>query len=90
MAPAKGGDALTVEPTEEKTPPADCDVCDEAMDLHHNATCAFCGRVFHLTWDTRLEIRDCGRFDIDDQSLALYFTCNRCVESGPQRPAQPF
>ena len=80
---------MTGGPTDGQEPPADCEVCGEAMDPEHNATCAFCGKVFHLTWDTRIEIKDCGRFDIDDQSLALYFTCNPCVETGPQRPAQP-
>ena len=63
--------------------PENCEVCDEPMDAVHNASCAFCNRVFHLTWDTRLEIKDCGRFDIDDQTLAMYFTCDRCVSEHP-------
>ncbi len=64
--------------------PENCQVCDEAMDAQHNATCAFCHRVFHLTWDTRLEIKDCGRFDLDEESLAMYFTCNVCLADLPQ------
>ena len=67
--------------------PANCEVCNEAMGPDHNANCAFCGRVFHLTWDTRKPIRDCGKFDIDNESLALYFTCNTCM-SGQQPQAQ--
>lgn len=69
--------------------PANCEICGGAMDPNHNATCAFCNRVFHLTWDTRLEIKDCGRFDIDEETLALYFTCNNCVAQRPQAPAMP-
>jgi len=70
--------------------PKDCQVCAEPMDPQHNATCAFCARVFHLTWDTRREIKDCGRFDLDEQSLAMYFTCNTCLAQMPQRPSTPF
>ena len=69
--------------------PDSCEVCGESMDPQHNANCAFCGRVFHLTWDTRLEIKDCGKFDIDDETLALYFTCNVCVTKQPEAPVGP-
>ena len=55
-----------------------CEVCSEAMDPDHSAFCSSCGRTFHLTWDTRLEIKDCGAFALDDQTLALYFTCVLC------------
>ena len=67
--------------------PANCEVCGEEMDPRHNAHCAFCGRIFHLTWDTRIEIKDCGKFDVDDQTLALYFTCNLCLAKRAQTPA---
>jgi len=66
--------------------PANCEVCNEDLDPDHNAHCAFCGRIFHLTWDTRVEIKDCGRFDLDDETLALYFTCNICQTDRPQPP----
>ena len=59
--------------------PENCEVCGEAMDAEDNASCAFCNRVFHLTWDTRREIKDCGRFDLDEQSMAMYFTCDTCL-----------
>lgn len=58
--------------------PATCEVCQEAMDPDHSAFCSSCGRTFHLTWDTRLEIKDCGSFSLDEQTLALYFTCSLC------------
>ena len=32
----------------------------------------------------RLEIKDCGRFDLDEESLAMYFTCNVCLADLPQ------
>ena len=69
--------------------PENCEVCGDSMDANHNANCALCGRIFHLTWDTRLPIRDCGRFDIDEESLALYFTCNDCVAKQPQAAPGP-
>jgi Fe2+ or Zn2+ uptake regulation protein len=67
--------------------PSTCQVCGDPMDPEHNGYCAFCGRFFHLTWDTRQPIKDCGKFDIDDETLALYFTCNVCLAKGSQ--AQP-
>ena len=65
------------------TPPPQqsCSVCGDPMDPVHTASCLFCNGTFHLTWDTRVEVKDCGRFDLDDQSLALYFTCKTCAES---------
>jgi hypothetical protein len=68
---------------------AACEVCGEVMDPNHNGNCAFCGRVFHLTWDTRLPIKDCGKFDIDDETLALYFTCNLCLAQRPPPSGGP-
>ncbi len=58
-----------------------CSVCGDPMDPPHTASCLFCSGTFHLTWDTRVEVKDCGRFDLDDQSLALYFTCGSCAAS---------
>ncbi len=68
-------------------PPENCSVCGEQLDPQQNAICTSCGGVFHLTWDTRLPIKDCGRFDIDEDSLALYFTCNDCMARMPQAHA---
>ena len=65
-----------------------CEVCTEPLDKNHNAVCRFCGRFFHLTWDTRLEIKDCGRFDIDEVSLAMYFTCDACIGGKPPPPGR--
>ena len=71
--------------------PENCEVCEEPMSAEDNASCAFCHRVFHLTWDTRREIKDCGRFDLDEESLAMYFTCNLCSADMPPPPsAMPF
>ena len=67
--------------------PENCEVCGEPMDPEHNAHCVFCRRVFHLTLDMRLEIKDCGRFDVNDESL--YFTCNLCLAQQLQAPSEP-
>ena len=69
--------------------PGNCEVCGEPMDSEDNASCAFCHRVFHLTWDTRREIRDCGRFDLDEKTLAMYFTCDNCVAEQSRGAATP-
>ena len=71
-----------------QTDPENCEVCSEPMDAQDNAMCASCRRIFHLTWDTRRAIKDCGRFGIDEESLAMYFTCNICLAQGPP-PAPP-
>lgn len=63
----------------EQSIPEVCEVCSEPLDPDNNATCHLCGRRFHMAWDTRLEIKSCGRFDVDDTSMALFFTCNVCL-----------
>ncbi len=64
-----------------------CAVCGEALESDSIANCAFCGRNFHITWDTRKPLKDCGRFDLDEESLGRFFTCNPCLQTlgGPQR-----
>ena len=61
-------------------PPEACGVCGGPLHPEHQAMCPFCGTVFQLGWSTTVEMQDCGKFYLDDESLALVFACQRCVE----------
>lgn len=66
--------------TSPKQPDDLCCVCFKPTDRRNEGQCRYCTGIFHLTWDTRLEIKDCGRFDLDNENLAVFFTCDNCLK----------
>ncbi len=57
-----------------------CGVCGEPLDDENSSTCRFCGKGFHMVWDTSKEttVPTCGRVQVDTLSLGLVFICSRC------------
>ena len=72
------------EPSEDK-----CCVCSKPTDPRNEGHCRYCSGIFHLTWDTRLAINDCGQFDLDNENLAVFFTCNNCLKGAEQQGLKP-
>ena len=57
-----------------------CTICDEAVERHTETYCTICGNLFHLNQRTDLPGRDCGDAWISDQTLALEFGCQACID----------
>ncbi len=57
-----------------------CGVCGEPLEEENSSTCRFCGKSFHMVWDTSKEttVPTCGRVQVDTLSLGLVFICNLC------------
>ena len=56
-----------------------CGICGEPLDKDNRALCHGCGRVFHLKWDMRANVQDCGIATLDDVSCGLLFVCSSCA-----------
>ena len=61
-----------------------CTVCAEPLDDSNSAYCSRCGQRFHLQLSnagTAPESKDCGAVWVNDESMALEFGCQRCLDA---------
>ena len=56
-----------------------CLVCDEPLTKTTEAWCGQCGGSYHLNQRADLPGKDCGDVWINEETLALDFSCNRCL-----------
>ena len=63
-----------------------CHVCGNPLDTTDVATCSVCDRSFHLRLRNDSPGTDCGDAAINEQYMALEFTCFVCLGRG-QEPA---
>ncbi len=64
--------------------PQVCRVCEEAVAADHEAFCGQCGSLYHLSQRMDRPGKDCGSVWINEDHLALDFTCNICLNPEPQ------
>lgn len=62
---------------------ATCIVCLEALSPPNEAWCGVCGESYHLQQRTDVPGKDCGSVWINEEHLALEFTCNNCLNPAP-------
>ncbi len=55
-----------------------CCVCGEPLDPANTSQCNFCGGEIHMAWSVQAEVKNCGRYWIEERSCALMFACARC------------
>lgn len=60
-----------------------CHVCTADLVGPDTASCHLCYRDFHLAMTITSTVVDCGQIFMDNDSLALAFVCNACVEERP-------
>ena len=58
-----------------------CAVCARPLRPDAQADCYSCGQYFHLGLTADSDVEDCGQVWLDDEVLALQFTCNSCLEA---------
>ncbi|MFN0094651.1 MAG: hypothetical protein ACKVVT_07715 [Dehalococcoidia bacterium] len=69
---------MTAEPTTR------CRVCLEEVPADQEAWCGQCGALYHLAQRLDRPGKDCGSVWINEDHLALDFTCNVCLNPEPQ------
>lgn len=59
-----------------------CHICGEPLDSESLlfCTCRYCGRPFHMALTEGSAIRDCGQVVIGEETMAMQFTCNLCLQ----------
>lgn len=67
-----------------------CSVCGEVLDPDNTSRCSFCGGKFHMKWSVKVEMKECGRFVMNEQFCTVMFMCNTCAarmpsQQGPQQ-----
>ncbi len=62
-----------------------CHICQGELSGNDTASCHLCYRDFHLAMTIQSTVVDCGQIFMDNDSLALAFVCNACVD---ERPSQ--
>jgi hypothetical protein len=60
-----------------------CTVCGDDVAPPNEAWCGACGESYHLQQRTDVPGKDCGSVWINDEHLALEFTCNNCLNPVP-------
>ena len=60
-----------------------CIICGEPLDTENVSRCSFCGRSFHMTWNTDKPVENCGQIWFDPRSTGMGFVCNICAEENP-------
>ncbi|MEZ4482086.1 MAG: hypothetical protein R3B97_13220 [Dehalococcoidia bacterium] len=58
-----------------------CLVCLEPLTATTEAWCQQCGGSYHLNQRSDLPGKDCGDVWINEESMALEFSCNRCINT---------
>lgn len=57
-----------------------CVVCTEAADDSNSSYCVFCNQRYHLNQRNDRPGKDCGDVWINDETMALEFACQGCLE----------
>lgn len=67
-----------------------CRVCGEPTSQYSHASCDGCGETFHLALRQDIPAKDCGQVWINDEFMALEFSCNVCLDVvAPDTAAPP-
>jgi hypothetical protein len=64
-----------------------CAVCGEPTSEFCHAACGRCLQEFHLALRQDIPAKDCGQVWIDEESMALEFACNTCLDLVLPQPA---
>jgi len=57
-----------------------CCVCGEVLDPDNSSRCRLCGGHFHMAWSTKVEVKECGGFQLHEESGSIMFVCAHCAE----------
>ena len=60
-----------------------CIVCTEELTATTEAWCGQCGESYHLNQRSDMPGKDCGTVWINEEHLALEFTCSNCLNPTP-------
>lgn len=60
-----------------------CTICGEPLDEVNVSHCSFCGRSFHMTWNTDTPVKNCGQIWFDPRFSGMGFACSICAEENP-------
>ena len=60
-----------------------CVVCTEELTETTEAWCGQCGESYHLNQRSDMPGKDCGSVWINEEHLALEFTCSNCLNPAP-------
>ena len=60
-----------------------CCVCGEEVDPEHVSRCSFCGGYFHMAWSVHVDMKECGRYVLNEQCCAMMFLCANCAAKAP-------
>ena len=47
-----------------------------------------CGGRFHMKWSVHVDMKECGRYMLNEQFCTVMFVCNDCVAKATERAAQ--
>jgi len=64
-----------------------CCVCSEPLDPDNMCRCHICGGYFHMAWSTTAQVRECGRYGMEENRCGLVFICTLCEGNLPAREA---
>lgn len=68
------------------SPGETCHVCGKRLSGRDIARCGVCDRRFHLRVRADAPGVDCGEVRINEQFLAMEFTCRDCLGGGREPP----
>ncbi len=62
-----------------------CCVCGEPLDPDNISQCNLCGGYFHMAWSVDVQMHECGRYWLNEQTCSLWFICTNCEHRLPSQ-----